>query len=275
MTDAFKNAAYSLVATAPSPATSGTSLVVTAGEGARFPAAPFNATIWPAADPFPIWGAGSATGGNFEIVRVTAVATNTLTITRAQETTTARTVIVGDRIAETLTQKTFDDLAFDPFGWGMALNFIPGAGYPVQVGPMESNRGYYFRFLNGKKGATGIRIRPVTSSGNISLQLWLNTGVGPAGLPGASIVATGAIACPAGGAQTVSLGGTYDFPPGSWGAMTCDNTTATFERMNAGINLQDMYAGLGGYADSRHPLSGSSPSLDGQGQPFVPLMAVV
>ena len=36
--DALKNFAISLVATAPSPATSGTSLVVTAGQGSYFPA---------------------------------------------------------------------------------------------------------------------------------------------------------------------------------------------------------------------------------------------
>lgn len=100
--DAHKNLAVSNVATAPSPATSGTSLVVTAGHGARFPTAPFNATIWPSgAIPDP---------SNAEIVRVTAIATNTLTITRAQEGSTARSVIVGDQIAATVTSKTLTDL---------------------------------------------------------------------------------------------------------------------------------------------------------------------
>ena len=45
--DAHKNLAVSAVVTAPTPATSGTSLVVTAGDGARFPAPPFNVTMWP------------------------------------------------------------------------------------------------------------------------------------------------------------------------------------------------------------------------------------
>ena len=39
---ALKNFSYSLVATAPSPATSGTSLVVTAGQGSYFPTTPFD-----------------------------------------------------------------------------------------------------------------------------------------------------------------------------------------------------------------------------------------
>lgn len=90
------------MATAPSPASSGTSLVVTAGQGTRFPTAPFNVTIWPAgAQPTP---------ANAEIVRVTAVSTDTLTITRAQESTSARTVVVGDQVAATVTQKMITDI---------------------------------------------------------------------------------------------------------------------------------------------------------------------
>ncbi len=100
--DAHKNLSVSAVATAPSPATSGTSLVVTAGHGSRFPAVPFNATIWPNnALPDP---------SNSEIVRVTGISTDTLTITRAQESTTARTVVVGDLIAATVTAKALTDV---------------------------------------------------------------------------------------------------------------------------------------------------------------------
>lgn len=106
MADAHKNFAYSTVATAPSPATSGTSLVVAAGEGALFPTPPFNATIWPiGANPL---------STNAEIVRVTGIATDTLTITRTQESTSARTVIVGDQIAATITAKTLTDVENSP-----------------------------------------------------------------------------------------------------------------------------------------------------------------
>ena len=100
--DAHANLAVSTVGTAPSPATSGTSLVVEAGHGTRFPAVPFNATIW---------AAGSAPDpSNAEIVRVTSISTNTLTITRAQESTSARTVVVGDNIAATITAQTITDI---------------------------------------------------------------------------------------------------------------------------------------------------------------------
>lgn len=100
--DAHANLAYSTVATAPSPATSGTSLVVASGEGARFPAVPFNATIWPTGT--------IPTPANAEIVRVTNISTDTLTITRTQESTSARTVVVGDQIAATITAKTLTDI---------------------------------------------------------------------------------------------------------------------------------------------------------------------
>jgi hypothetical protein len=105
MPDAHKNFAYSLVATAPSPGSSGTSLVVTGGQGSLFPAVPFNATIWPVGV--------AATSANAEIVRVTNISTDTFTITRSQESTNARTVIVGDQIAATLTVKTMTDVETD------------------------------------------------------------------------------------------------------------------------------------------------------------------
>lgn len=100
--DAHKNLAISKVATAPSPANSGTSLVVDSGDGAKFPVAPFNVTISP--DPTGLKPDQIADAS--EIVRVTAIATDTLTITRAQESTSARSVVIRDFIAATVTAKT-------------------------------------------------------------------------------------------------------------------------------------------------------------------------
>jgi hypothetical protein len=100
--DAHKNFAYSTVAVAPSPAISGTSLTVATGEGAKFPAVPFNATVWPVSA-IPLTT-------NAEIVRVTNIAGDVLTITRAQESTSARTVLIGDQIAATITVKTLTDV---------------------------------------------------------------------------------------------------------------------------------------------------------------------
>jgi len=102
MPDAHANFAVSAVATAPSPASSGTSLVVTTGHGTRFPAVPFNAVVCPAGtQPDPT---------NAEIVRVTAISTDTLTITRAQESSSARSITVGDQIFAAVTKKTLTDI---------------------------------------------------------------------------------------------------------------------------------------------------------------------
>lgn len=102
MADAHKNFAYSTVAVAPTPAASGVTLDVAAGTGTLFPAVPFNATVWPTGV--------QPTAANAEIVRVTNIATDTFTVTRTQESTSARTVIVGDQIAATVTAKTLTDV---------------------------------------------------------------------------------------------------------------------------------------------------------------------
>lgn len=94
--DNAKNFAKSTLA---SGITSGaTSLSVAAGTGSRFPTVPFNATIWekstygdPSDDP------------NVEIVRVTSISSDTFTITRAQESTSA--------VAHNTAGKTYGILA--------------------------------------------------------------------------------------------------------------------------------------------------------------------
>lgn len=92
---------YSTVLTAPSPASSGTSLVVQSGDGTKFSAGQ-NVSIWPIGV--------QPTTANAEIARVTNVATDTLTITRALEGSLARTVVVGDQIANTITPKVMKDV---------------------------------------------------------------------------------------------------------------------------------------------------------------------
>jgi hypothetical protein len=100
--DNHGNFAVSTVATAPSPATSGTSLVVATGTGALFPAIPFNVTVWPSG--------ANPTAANCEIVRVSWKSTDTFTISRTQESTSARTIGVGDQIALCVTAKMLTDI---------------------------------------------------------------------------------------------------------------------------------------------------------------------
>jgi hypothetical protein len=63
-----------------------TTIVLTTGHGAKLPTAPFNAVWWNATD----FG-DPADDPNAEIVRVTNISTDTLTVTRAQESTSAAT----------------------------------------------------------------------------------------------------------------------------------------------------------------------------------------
>lgn len=101
--DAHKNFARSTIATPPSPATSGTSLAVDTGEGDRFPAVPFNATVKPVGV--------DATPENSEIIRVTGRTADTFTtIVRAQESSTARGILAGDQIVAGVSSKTLTDI---------------------------------------------------------------------------------------------------------------------------------------------------------------------
>lgn len=94
-----KNFAHSVVAVAPSPATSGTTLTVDAGHGARFITG--MASLWPPGV--------LPTPDNAEIVEIASVAGDVLTLSgRAQESTTARTVAGGWNIRQGLTAGELD-----------------------------------------------------------------------------------------------------------------------------------------------------------------------
>jgi hypothetical protein len=87
---------------AASITSSATSITVTSGQGARFP-------TLSAGDYF--YATLIDVSNNLEIVKVTARSTDVLTVTRAQESTTARAYSTGDRIELRLTAQTFIDAA--------------------------------------------------------------------------------------------------------------------------------------------------------------------
>jgi microcystin-dependent protein len=104
--DPVKNFAISRVATAPSPAASGTTLVVETGDGVLFPdpssSGDYNVVIYPNGE--------QPTSSNAEIVRVTARSTDTMTITREQESSSARTIVEGDVVMLGITAKVVSDI---------------------------------------------------------------------------------------------------------------------------------------------------------------------
>lgn len=104
--DPVKNFAISRVATAPSPAASGTTLVVEAGDGVLFPdpssSGEYNVVIYPNGE--------QPSSTNAEIVRVTARSSDTMTIEREAESTDARTIVEGDVVMLGITAKVVEDL---------------------------------------------------------------------------------------------------------------------------------------------------------------------
>ncbi len=104
--DPVKNFAITTVATAPSPADSGTSLVVATGTGSLFPNpstdGEFNVVIFPQGEQ-PITS-------NAEIVRVTDISSDTLTIDRGQEGSSYRSILEGDIVMLGFTKKSYDEI---------------------------------------------------------------------------------------------------------------------------------------------------------------------
>lgn len=113
MSDVHANFGYGVVTVAPSPATSGTALSVSNADAAAFPdpaSGEYNVTVWP--------DASQPTNGTAEILRFTAKGAadsggaghTQFTITRTQESTSARIVIIGDQLAISITKKTLTDV---------------------------------------------------------------------------------------------------------------------------------------------------------------------
>lgn len=128
--DLHKNFAKSTLA---SGITSGaTSLTVSAGEGARFPAVPFNATIWNKVD-----YADPADDPTKEVVRVTGISTDTLTVTRAQEGTSASAHNTGGKtygIVASITARTASQIATMLNNWKVTTAQLDIDGDNAAVG---------------------------------------------------------------------------------------------------------------------------------------------
>jgi len=126
-----KNFTISTVATAPSPATTGTSLVVATGKGSLF-AINEPAIIFPAND--------QPLTSNAEIVKVSNVVGDTLTIVRGQESTTARSIVAGDIIIQGITAKDWNDLVASKFTWRGA--WATTTAYAVNDTVQQGGSGY-------------------------------------------------------------------------------------------------------------------------------------
>lgn len=105
--DQHANLAISAVATAPSPATSGLSLTLTASTGPLFPSGTFDAVVWPSG--------AQPTNATAEILRVASRSGDVLTISARGPLTgdpggINRTILVTDQIQLADTMKLFTDI---------------------------------------------------------------------------------------------------------------------------------------------------------------------
>jgi hypothetical protein len=90
-----------------------------------------------------------------------------------------------------------------------------------------SNHTVYQRVMGaGSISKIGVWVK--VSSGNISVSVYSNSGVGSAAVPASRQATSGSVACPAAGYAEISLGSTVDVKDGDWMAISADNVTATF-----------------------------------------------
>lgn len=146
--DSLANFAQTTIATAPAPATSGTSLTLATGTGnLYFPASgKYNVVTWP--------GGQSQTAANTEVLRVTARAGDALTVVRAQEGTTARNIQANDNLALVVTAKTLSDIQ----AYAVAQNVLSPAYGAVADGVTDCTSA--FQAAINAAGAGGLVVVP-------------------------------------------------------------------------------------------------------------------
>jgi hypothetical protein len=142
------------------------------------------------------------------------------------------------------------------FGFPSTVQSFANVSATAQVWT-SANRAYWWRVREGGV-ISSLGLYVGVSSGNISVSV--NAGVLGRNGPGASRAVSGAVACPATGDQTVSLGSTVTVYPGDWIGMSCDNTTATFRSIAPGLGIEAWMLGLMAYKDSAHPIAAGTPS---------------
>ena len=143
-----------------------TSLTVDTGQGLRFPTPPFNAVIWDSTDyPDP------ADDPGVEVVRVTAISTDTLTITRAQEGTTNsehNTLGKTYQIIAPLTAKAINDIApavsrISDDGDAFRINDVEGVALKLDRANGIATLGDVDDLVEGTKVIVGVEWTTITN----------------------------------------------------------------------------------------------------------------
>jgi hypothetical protein len=159
----------------------------------------------------------------------------------------------------------------DPLGFGFATTHPWAAEANNTVAFFAANAALYQQLIGYGMSTNQLRLYVGTSSGNISAGLYNNGGqAGSSRLPNARQATTGAIACPAAGMATVTLTTTVTVGRSWYGAISVDNTTATFLRSAPTSTVTN---GVAANQGSAHPLPATAGAANGGGT--VPWMATV
>lgn len=169
-----------------------TSIVLSSGGGAKLPIPPFNVVWWNSTD-----YADPSDDPNVEVVRVTGISTDTLTVVRAQEGTSASSKNTGGKtylMIAGLTARTVNN-------FGGQVIFMP-ATWPASIGKLSTSGG---SLTTGVKmvvtapgqSIAGFRIAWATTGGakTVKITLWDlgsgNTGGSSLGTATGSVNSTG------------------------------------------------------------------------------------
>jgi hypothetical protein len=244
--DNHANLATTTVVTAPTPPSSGTTLVVS--DATVFPATPFNATVWPANS--------VPAKSNAEIVRVTNISVNTLTITRNQESTSARTILVGDQIMNGVSAKVFTDLesASNTNAANIATNTSNIATNTTSIGTINGEITTINTFINPLNGDIShfYEDKPTLSISGNTLTIDLGVANNASVTFNANITTTTINNIPASGKlATYTFFMTANGTPFTWAWMTSTvkwpaGIAPTFTSTNGKIDVFHVFTGDGG-----------------------------
>lgn len=174
---ASKNFGIAVVTSAPSPATSGTSFGIAVGEQTRFTTG-LPVTIGPAT--------GNWTPANSEVGLLTATGSGTLTITRAIESSSARTVVVGDIILQGISAGMWEAPSIaGPITLGEGGNIAVGTSTGTKIGTATSQKIAFFNSTPIVQPISTTDLRTLL----INLGLLASGGASPLNLNGGTLTA--------------------------------------------------------------------------------------
>lgn len=146
---------------------------------------------------------------------------------------------------------TSPEFSFDA-AWGVIATGDPKL-FANSLLTFSANRAYYMRVWGGAQTISKIGLHVGTSSGNVCVGVYRNTGSGRSARPDTRAATSGSVAAPTGTSYSeVSLTGSTTVYPGDWLAFAADNTSVTASSIT--INNSSMYDGIVHMQDTAFPL---------------------